>query len=67
MNDSGAYILVRAIMGKNSLTINFYGQPQPGRHIVIANSSTPVPPPEQHVFKFCYKCRFSAMIKHPGK
>lgn len=49
LNDSGAYILVRAIMGKNSLTINFYGQPQPGRNIVISNSSTPVPPPEQKV------------------
>ncbi|HZK85233.1 MAG TPA: VanW family protein [Desulfosporosinus sp.] len=49
LNDSGAYILVRAIMGKNSLTINFYGQPQPGRKVVITNSSTPVPPPEQKV------------------
>lgn len=48
-NDSGAYILVRTIMGKDSLTINFYGQPQPDRQVVIANSSTPVPPPEQKV------------------
>jgi len=41
-NDSGTYILIRTIMGKNSLTINFYGQPQPDRKVVIANSSTQV-------------------------
>jgi len=48
-NDSGAYILIRTIMGNDSLTINFYGQPQPNRQVVIANSSTPVPPPVQNV------------------
>jgi vancomycin resistance protein YoaR len=41
-NDSGTYILIRTIMGKNSLIINFYGQPQPDRQVVIANSPAPV-------------------------
>jgi len=48
-NDSGAYILIRTIMGNDSLTVNFYGQPQPDRQVLIANSSTPVPPPEQKI------------------
>lgn len=48
-NDSGGYILVRTKMGKNSLTIDFYGQPQPGQQVIINNSATPVPPPEQRV------------------
>lgn len=48
-NDSGGYILIRTKMGKDSLTIDFYGQPQPGRQVIIKDSSTPVPPPEQKV------------------
>ncbi len=48
-NDSGGYILVRTKTEKNRLTIDFYGQPQPGRQVIINNSATPVPPPEQRV------------------
>jgi vancomycin resistance protein YoaR len=48
-NNSGGYILIRTILGEDSLTINFYGQPQPGRQVIIKDSSTPIPPPEQKV------------------
>lgn len=48
-NDSGAYILVKTTMGRDNLTINFYGQPQPGRQVIIKDSATPVPSPEQRV------------------
>lgn len=48
-NNSGAYILIRTKLGKNSLTIDFYGQPQPGRQVIIKDSSTLLPPPTQKV------------------
>ncbi|KLU60955.1 vancomycin B-type resistance protein VanW [Peptococcaceae bacterium CEB3] len=48
-NDSGGYVLIRTKMGTNSLTINFYGQAQPGRKVLIQDYPTPVPPPVQTV------------------
>lgn len=48
-NNSGSYILIRSILGKDSLTVDFYGQPQQGRQVSIKNVTTPVPPPEQKI------------------
>lgn len=48
-NDAGTYILIRTKLGKNSLTIDFYGQPQPSRQVIIKDSSTLLPPPTQKV------------------
>lgn len=48
-NDSGAYVLVRSIMDKDNLTISLYGQPLSGRQVIVKDSSTQVPPPEEKV------------------